>query len=160
MASEKWAHVNEYYRISSFGRVRTLCGRGPKMLKPWADGCGYLQVSLKGLGDKKIARLVMEAFVGKSSLQINHIDGVKANNRLENLEYVTPSQNICHAFEIGLRTSLGVAHNGTFLKDDDIGFIRDIYSARAMNQRQLGALFGLHFSTINKITRRKNWSHI
>ena len=53
---------------------------------------GYLRVSIKGK-DMYVHRLVMLAFYGKSDLTVDHIDGNKENNNLNNLEYVTQTEN-------------------------------------------------------------------
>jgi hypothetical protein len=80
-----------------------------RWLKPAKERCGYLYVGLckEGAVKKhKVHRLVALAWLGEPSdarLQINHIDGVKTNNALENLEWVTASQNRKHAFAIGLQ---------------------------------------------------------
>ena len=50
----------------------------------------------------KVHKLVANAFLGKSNLQVDHIDGNKLNNKLNNLEYVTPKENIRRAWEKGL----------------------------------------------------------
>lgn len=54
---------------------------------------GYLRVSIKGK-DMYVHRLVMLAFYGKSDLTVDHIDGNKENNNLNNLEYVTQAENV------------------------------------------------------------------
>lgn len=54
---------------------------------------GYLRVSVKGK-DMYVHRLVMLAFYGKSDLTVDHIDGNKENNNLNNLEYVTQAENV------------------------------------------------------------------
>lgn len=67
---------------------------------------GYLHVSLSQNGvivKKSIHRLVMMAFVGESSLQVDHINAVRDDNRLENLRYCTASQNSRYAWAMGLR---------------------------------------------------------
>lgn len=51
---------------------------------------------------RKVHCLVAEAFFGKRDLLVNHKDGNKSNNKLENLEYVTYQQNAIHAYKIGL----------------------------------------------------------
>lgn len=50
----------------------------------------------------KVHKLVANAFLGKSNLQVDHIDRNKLNNKLNNLEYVTPKENIRRAWEKGL----------------------------------------------------------
>lgn len=96
------------YHVDASGNVFNLHG---KQLKPARDSNGYLQVGLWENGKvtrRLVHRFVMEAFIGPSVLQVNHIDGNKTNNCLRNLEYVTASQNIRYRFE---SLALGSQHN-------------------------------------------------
>jgi hypothetical protein len=74
-----------------------------KVLRGGRNSRGYLTVSLyDGSSPKKarsflVHRLIAEAFLGESDLQINHKNGNKTDNRLENLEWVTLQQNVDHA---------------------------------------------------------------
>lgn len=97
------------YMVSNLGSVRSLHNRNTKdlILKYGVSGSGYAIVTLcKGENryTRTIHRLVAEAFLGESKLVVNHKDGNKLNNRLDNLEYVTRSQNILHALDNGLFT--------------------------------------------------------
>ena len=109
MIDEKWKAVNtpgfgEFYQISSYGRTRnTKTGR---ILKPHVLR-GYLRVTLYNGKIRKIygvARLVALTFVSNydNKQEVNHINGVKADNRTENLEWCTRSENMKHAAEVGL----------------------------------------------------------
>ena len=99
------------YSASQCGRIfahpNVSRGQG-RWMKPAKDRCGYLYLCLckEGTVKKhKVHRLVALAWLGApadASLQINHIDGVKANNALDNLQWVTASENRKHAFRIGL----------------------------------------------------------
>ena len=112
---EEWIPIIGYenlYSISNFGRAkRTKSGphtHAEKLLKLALDKDGYQVINLTKDGSVrtlKIHRLVLGAFVGPcpEGKQVNHIDGDKTNNCQENLEYVTPSENVCHAIETGLR---------------------------------------------------------
>lgn len=79
-----------------------------KQLKPEKTNCGYLRVLLINKDNKRchvsIHRAVAEAFISNPNNlpQVNHIDGNKLNNNVNNLEWVTSSQNINHAFKNGL----------------------------------------------------------
>lgn len=107
MVRERWRNISDYplYRISSTGRVKNrVSGR---ILKPSIDRHGYLQVVLCENGSRhtdRIHRLVAEAFINgyETGLQVNHIDGNKRNNLVDNLEWVTPSENTIHAYAHGL----------------------------------------------------------
>jgi hypothetical protein len=106
---EIWLHIpyTEYgdIYISNMGRIKLGSGRisyGSTTMN------GYKSVSLKNLQTNTncnflIHRLIMETFVGpQANLQVNHKDGNKINNKLDNLEYVTSSENSLHAHSIGL----------------------------------------------------------
>lgn len=94
------------YEVSNLGNVRNK--KTGKVLKPGKDGDGYLHVVLCKEGKTKlfkVHRLVANAFLQNpnNKPQINHINGIKTDNRLENLEWVTCSDNIKHAFRTGLK---------------------------------------------------------
>lgn len=104
---ERWKDVENFpnYQISNTGLVKNITTE--RTLKPSLDSYGYQQVILSNNGVKKahlVHRLVAKAFVDgrNDSLQINHRDGIKTNNAASNLEWVTPSENLKHAYRNGL----------------------------------------------------------
>lgn len=108
---ENWLPIAEYpdYYVSDFGRVASMKYGKIKMLKARIDGRGYhiaaLCVNAKA-HCKKVHRLVMTEFKGYSDLHIDHIDGVKTNNKLSNLEYVTQRENTARYNENRETTSM------------------------------------------------------
>jgi hypothetical protein len=107
---ETWKSISgyeRYYEISNIGRVKGierfikhssggLLKKNVKYLKSSSNGTGYMRVMLSKDGLRKeyyVHRLIMEAFVGKSNLHINHINSIRDDNRLDNLEYVTVREN-------------------------------------------------------------------
>lgn len=120
---EIWKDVKGYeglYQVSNLGRVkslnkkvntinqygaihkRTIKGRN---LKQRETHNGYLRVKFiknKKIQKVRVHRLVAEAFIEKPKLEVNHIDGNKKNNNVENLEWVTPKENKKHAWIMGL----------------------------------------------------------
>lgn len=103
----EWRGISGYpnYEISSLGEVKNT-HRGT-VVRPVLTRKGYERVGLWKNNKGKIEsvhKLVMEAFVGAcpKGLQINHKNGVKTDNRLSNLEYVTQSENMLHAYNSGL----------------------------------------------------------
>lgn len=104
---EIWKDIpnyNGYYKVSNFGRIRSFYGKG-RLLKPNVDEDGYFRVALSKEGKRKdyyCHRLVAMAFLPNAdeSRQINHIDGNKQNNNVDNLEWCTCRENIIHAINI------------------------------------------------------------
>ena len=103
-----WKSVENYknsYEVSTDGDVRRIGNE--KMLTPRKHTNGYLRVSLCEGGTVKdfyIHRLVAAAFIENNlnKTDVNHIDGNKQNNMLQNLEWLTRSENQIHAFKTGL----------------------------------------------------------
>lgn len=111
---EIWIPVEGYedrYEVSNTGKVRSLnyhmTGK-TKELKPITEGKGYLMVGLCRDGKMKwgkIHRLVATAFIPnpENKREVNHKDGNKKNNHVDNLEWATASENMKHAFSMGLK---------------------------------------------------------
>lgn len=117
---EAWKPVVGYeghYEVSNLGRVKSLARMArlnyrprplrERILRPGRASNGYDTVVLFDPGGRRshcIHRLVAEAFIPKPSActEVNHIDGVKANCRVENLEWCTSSYNTQHAYDTGL----------------------------------------------------------
>ncbi len=96
------------YQVSNLGRVKVL--KNNILMKPLLKRRGYFQVALfknKQYKYFNIHRLVALTFIPnpENKPQVNHIDGNKQNNNVNNLEWVTCSENIKHAFKIGLKES-------------------------------------------------------
>lgn len=105
-ASEEWKVIKDFprYMISSYGRVFST--KRNKILKPYNSG-GYCVVDLGERRDNRCAsyvhRLVADAFISNpdNKEEVNHINSVRHDNRVENLEWVTPSENVKHAWKYG-----------------------------------------------------------
>lgn len=110
---EIWKDIKGYegvYKISNLGKINSLPRKHSKgkILNPAKNNRGYLRVALCFEGKARydsIHRLVAETFIPnpKNLTEVNHKDGNKLNNTVENLEWTTRTQNQIHAYRIGLR---------------------------------------------------------
>lgn len=124
---EEWKIINNFpkYAVSNLGNVKTLFWQNnvngklyprEKILTPIKRKDGYLKVNLhndeyKGRGkgcECLIHRLVAEAFILNQSdfTEVNHKDGDKTNNCVDNLEWCSRQQNVLHSYKLGLRKSI------------------------------------------------------
>lgn len=126
---EKWKEVEGYeglYEISNLKRVKSLKRQvknlngfrtvNERILATKIHSCGYVQVVLRKYGTDKCFRihvLVAKAFIPNSDNkpQVNHIYGVKLNNIVHNLEWVTRKENMQHASQSGLLNNTVLAEN-------------------------------------------------
>lgn len=104
---ENWKSINEEYEVSNLGRIRRTKNNRTKYLKPEVLKKGYLRVSIWENGVRKrilVHRLVAQMFIpnkDKTKTQIDHINNNTSDNRVENLRWVTPKENIQHSIEQG-----------------------------------------------------------
>jgi hypothetical protein len=160
-----WARTHE---VSSLGRVRRAAygqlfpGR---ILKLQRSRKGYPSAALCVRGKhatKLVHALVAAAFIGPRprGLQLDHIDGVKTNNRPSNLQYVTCQENIRRAMKLGLRAKFkGESHGMAKLTNADVRAIRKAHRA-GETQTALGPQYGVTQANISEIVNRKTWSHV
>ena len=128
MPYSKWVKINDFIEVSNFGEVKSH----GKIIKGEITSGGYCRVHIshKGVQYKFLVhRLVAEAFIlnPKHLPEVNHIDGNKQNNSVDNLEWCTRSQNTSHAFKTGLRNYNGCKNPHSKLTQSDIETIRRIY---------------------------------
>jgi len=91
---------------------------------------------------------------------VNHKDGDKWNNELNNLEWCTYSENIQHAFDTGLNVSKqGEEHHSAKLTQEQVDTIRQIYvkGCREYGAKPLGRRFGVSYTQIRRIVNNDRW---
>jgi len=132
------------------------------LLSSRKDHRGYLYINLykdEERFTRKIHRLVFETFNGKINKQINHKDGNKENNFIDNLEEMTQSENIKHAYKMGLMSHVGEKHNRSKLTNEDIYEIRRLTESD-LNQKEIAKMFNISQQTVSKIKNRRRWNHL
>ncbi len=170
MDKEIWIPIketNNTYSVSNHGQVKRIkdshrkgFSKIGKILTPANDGCGYYFCYLFFDGNKimrKIHKLVCEQFIGplQNGKNINHKDGNKSNNHVNNLEYITLSENQMHA-----RYVLGKFRRRHILFTEDV--------VKIINRSKLGeTATNIHkdyshisISAIYRIIKRQTWKHI
>ena len=175
--SEEWRPVvgrELEYEVSSLGRVRSfdrtvLKTNGvtyhvkPKILNPASDRAGYRSVNLSK-NDRsfscKVHRLVALAFLEKTASEVNHKNGDKSDNRASNLEWVTPKQNVAHAWATGLaKPRKGARAGNVKLTETQVLEIRRRCKL-GESDSSLGREYSVSAQCIRHIRVRINWSHV
>lgn len=138
--------------------------RKGKVLAQHKRGKGYLYVGLMKNGKQigvSVHRLVAEAFIPnpENKSEVNHINGIKTDNRVENLEWVTPSENVLHAFRTGLRKPIvakGEQNNKAKLTDSAVIEIRKSDETA----EYLSKKYDVSKSAIYKVRQGVRWKHL
>ena len=134
-----------------------------KILSPQLDKDGYQKVQMMSTDGKRhrysVHRLIMENFnpvENMENMQVNHIDGNKTNNKLENLEWCNCKQNIQHAIENNLRAKI----NGSAKLTEEQ--VKEIYfrAIKGESCSSLGKDYGVCEDTIRRIRDKKMWKKI
>ena len=163
---EQWKKIKGYenYLISDRGRVFSFYTK--KFRKPQKDTYGYLQVDFYKNGVRKnhtIHRLVALAFLlnPENKRTVNHIDGIKTNNFVHNLEWATDKENIRHAWDNGLKKpKKGIKNGRAKLLEKEVLEIRRIFATGEYTKTALAKMFCVGQTLIGFIVRRENWKHI
>jgi len=195
---EIWKIIENFpdYMISDWGRVKSFKRyKDIILLKQGKGSNGYLQVDLCKNGKqhpKSIHRLVLEAFKPNEDLnktECNHKDGNKENNYVENLEWCTRSDNMKHAFKIGLQKGLKGEKNPMFgkhkseewkkkqsekmkdkykdkihpisiLTEEKVIEIWKFINEGILTQKEIAKKFGVDQATISNIKTGRTWKHV
>lgn len=172
---EIWKDISGFeglYQVSSYGRILSikrsnltseglhgfLCGTS-------VNGKNYLQVNLRSNGNnktRKIHRFVAETFIPnpKNLPTVNHIDGNKRNNFVDNLEWASYQYNMDHAVDNGLINQRGKNHSQAKLTVEQVLAIRDLYSRESLNYSEIAKIFNTDHKVVSRIIRGIGWVDI
>jgi len=168
---EIWKRIPNFsrYEASNLGNLRSLNYKNSgkiKLLKPAFSKDGYLKTMILNDNGKycswTVHLFVALTFLGekKESFEINHKDGNKANNSIDNLEYCTKSENLLHAFANGLiKPKVGSLNGMAKLTEKDVLEIREHAknNGRYYGRKELALKYNVSECTIKEVvTRRKN----
>lgn len=162
--NQKYTLKYPYY-ITDTGKVYSSCVQ--RFLSTTQDRYGYEKVALVSDDEKRhrysIHRLVLENFNpvdGMEHLQVNHIDGNKMNNHLENLEWATPSENVKHAYQIGLKSQRGELNNGNKYSEETILQVIQLLKSKKYSGAEIDRMFGFSPDYANSIRRKEHWRYL
>lgn len=167
--SDRWVSCPDWpdYEVSSEGAVRRVVTRHsahPGVRKPYVTSTGYQYIVMRSLRSKMavgVHRLVATGFLGPAPFpdaQVAHLDGNRLNNRLENLRWVTRSENERHKVGHG-KSNRGERQGRSVLSQEKVRCIR-VALGRGARQRDLAVAFGVSRTTISSISIGKSWAHV
>lgn len=170
---EIWKDIPGYegfYQASSKGQIKSLSRVvrhnlggdkiiNERILNGYVNKYGYKRVELSKRGHSKQYsehRLVALAFLGESDLTVNHIDGNKLNNNIENLEYLSIADNIRHAVTIGLIKNNSNIHKEEIIKDYQNGYrLRELESKYKTSHHDIRRILKENSITIESKGQRR-----
>lgn len=162
----KWNLIpgTQSYYITKKGLVRSDINGRIKYLSKWSDAKGYIRVKIT-INNKatsvSVHRLVALTFLPnpENKPQVNHKNGIKTDNQVDNLEWCTCAENIKHAWRLGLNLATkGENHPTSKLNENKVYAIRVLYALNKATLKELAEIFNVHKSTIHSIVKNKNWS--
>lgn len=173
---EEWKDIAGFdnYQISNYGRVKNK--NTERILSSCISRNGYIKVTLRASNKTHVVyihRLIAEHFLNNPSeeqllwasntvygkVQVNHIDGNKLNNHIDNLEWSTGKENIKHSYDTELNLPKRAEVNGK-LTEEQVIEIRRLYKETNCTQKELGIKYNTNPRNIGYIINRDTWTHI
>lgn len=171
---EKWKDVVGYeglYQVSNLGRVKRI-GKAPGtvpgyILSTPLNSDGYPICCLHNNGRKttRVHRIVARAFLGTpptNKPEVNHLDGNKSNNRIENLEYTSRSENLKHVFRCLGREPVricGEKSGKNAITEEDVREIRKL-AGQKIPYSKIEKLYPIGKAQIRRIVILEKWKHV
>lgn len=178
--NELWKDIPNYeglYQASNMGNIRSLDKIVPKWNKPYkrkikgrvlkkhkANG-GYNVVALhknKNQKTYKVSRLIGITWKDNpdNKPEINHKNSIRTDDRAENIEWCTRSENVKHSYDKGNANQKGEKNAYSKLTKKKVLSIRDKYDSGKYSQIELSDMFNISKTTIHNVVKRKTWNHL
>ena len=154
--------IEKNYEISPDGIIRNI--KTKKIKSQYIGSTGYYMITISHNNKSKphrVHRLLMITYKEnpKNYKEINHIDGNKLNNSIDNLEWCDHLANMKHAFMMGLTNNTGEKNGMAKLRSENIPVIRKLLND-GLSQYKIAKIFNVSRSTIMNIKNRGQWKHV
>ena len=169
---EEWRKIPNYslYECSNTGHIKTFNWKRSgqtRIMKPALDNKGYLRTVLIDDNGKyctvKVHRIVAQTWIENTynKPQVNHLNGIKNDNRAENLEWCTNEENSLHRDENNLQIYKRGSEVGTsILTESEVREIRQRFKPNICTRKMLAEEYGVAPATIKGIVLRRTWKHV
>lgn len=160
LEGEIWVH-NSGYEISNKGRI---IGKKGKLLKYRENWCGYVQTHVTfddGFVARSVHRAIAHVFIPNPNNyeDVNHKDGNKLNNCVENLEWVTHKENMIHKSEV-LGYMLGTDNPTNKLSDEQVLEIYNLCKTTDMRYKDIAEIYNVVPSQVSLIVGGYKWKYL
>jgi|SRR6185369_12819676 len=169
-----WKDIPGYngrYKASDQGEILSINWRNTrgymrkgKIMKQSHESNGYLHLNMVTENGSKLVlahRLIAETFLApvEGKIFVNHKNGIKHDNRVENLEWCTKSENSKHSFSIGIQDNKGVNHPSARFNNEQITEMREKHS-NGISAYKISKEYKMSYTNAKDIVSRRTWSHI